>query len=93
MELQWWIATIGVPLAGFFFVCLSKLSTRLADTAKNLHGRIDMMAGMFGDYREKAAERFAARADVARLEENIEARLDRIETKIDRLATARGGHG
>lgn len=85
MDLAWWIAVIAVPLVGSVFFVDGLIHSKAAESSRNLHGRIDMLAAQLSDYKLTAAEKFATNGDIGKLE----AHLQRIEDKMDRLVKGR----
>jgi hypothetical protein len=82
MDLQWWIATIGIPLVGALFW----LRFRDRDeTDKTLRG----LAADLASYKLTVATSFVSVSYLKDVEGRIMAHLEKIEKKIDRVIEQR----
>jgi len=82
MDLQWWIATIGIPLVGALFWL--RFYDR-DDVDKALRGIRDDLA----NYKLLVATNFVSVAYLKEVETRIMAHLEKIDQKIDRVIEQR----
>jgi hypothetical protein len=96
MDLQWWIAVIGVPLVGALFA----LDFYIHRTAQNelerkieakdaeigaLHNRVNSVSKELYDYKVTAAMMFSTSTAVGEVKRELMNALSRIEDKLDRI--------
>ncbi|MBN9568212.1 MAG: hypothetical protein J0H79_11475 [Alphaproteobacteria bacterium] len=82
MDLQWWIATIGVPLVGMLFWMRFR-DREIYDKA------IQSLTTDLANYKLNVATSFASIAYLKDIENRIMSQLQKIDEKVDRLSERR----
>jgi hypothetical protein len=82
MDLQWWIATIGVPLVGMLFWM------RFRDR-ETYDKAIQSLTTDLANYKLNVATSFASIAYLKDIENRIMSQLQKIDEKVDRLSERR----
>jgi len=82
MDLQWWIATIGIPLVGALFWLRFRDRDETDKTLRSL-------AADLASYKLTVATSFVSVSYLKDVEGRIMAHLEKIEKKIDRVIEQR----
>jgi hypothetical protein len=82
MDLQWWIATIGIPLVGALFWLRFRDRDETDKTLRNI-------AADLASYKLTVATSFVSVSYLKDVEGRIMAHLEKIDQKIDRVIEQR----
>lgn len=85
MDLQWWIAVIGVPGVGSIMWLIFKVKNDAEREAKAAERRLQTLSDDLHNFKLRTAETYATLVYMKDVEHRIMGQLEKIDDKLERV--------